>query len=82
MLIILNNQFLTSIHTADLTYNDLPSIAKESHLFRKLASGSILSIGQLCDANYQVYFNKSRMFILFEQKIVLTGTSKTGGCGI
>ena len=46
-----NHQFLTSIHTANLTYPNLPPSAKSSHLFR-LAFGSLLSIGQLCDTDW------------------------------
>jgi len=73
-----NHQFLTSTHTADLTYPNLPPSAKSSHLFRQLASGSLLSIGQLCDADCQAYFDASRMIILYNNKIVLTGTRTKG----
>ena len=74
-----NHQFLTSTHTADLTYPNLPPSAKSSHLFRQLAFGSLLSIGQLCDTDWQAYFDASRMIILYNNEIVLTGTRTKGG---
>ena len=74
-----NNHFLTSTHTADITYDHLPPDTKSAHLFRKLASGSLLSIGQLCDSSCEAFFNATTLLIRFQNKIVLTGTCKTGG---
>ena len=74
-----NNQYLTFKHTADLSFSNLPTTTKSAHLFEQLASGSLLSIGQLCDADCQVFFDATRMVILSQQKIVLIGTRKRGG---
>ena len=50
-----------------------------AHLFRISASGSLLSIDHLCDSGDVVFFNATQLLILFRNKIVLTGTRKTGG---
>ena len=74
-----NNQYFTFKHTADLSFPNLPTTTKSAHLFEQLASGSLLSIGQLCDAGCQVFFDATRMVILFQQNIVLTGTRTRSG---
>ena len=74
-----NNQYLTSTHTVNLSFPNLPPTAKSAHLFEQLTSGSHLSIGQLCDAGCEAFFDATRMVILSQQKIVLIGTRKRGG---
>ena len=71
-----NNQYFTSTHTADVSFPNLPPTAKSAHLFEQLASGSLLSVGQLCDASCQDFSDATRMNILFQQKVVITGNRK------
>ena len=47
------------------------------HLFDTLASGSLLSIGKLCDAGYTAYFNAKKVYIFFQSKIFLQGVRST-----
>ena len=47
--IVPNGQIMTSISTANLPLPGLPSLATLSHGFPSLASGSLLSVGQICD---------------------------------
>ena len=61
-------------HTATLDIPSLPLKARQVHLFRKLASGSLLSLGQLCDAGCTAYFNKKTVYIFYNGKIIMQGT--------
>ena len=75
-----NNQYLTSTYTTDLSFPNLLPTAKSAHLFEQLTSGSLLPVGQLCNAGCQAFFDVTRMVIFFQQKkIVLIGTRKRGG---
>ena len=47
---------------------------KKNHIFPALASGSLLSIGQLCDHGCSSYFDKSKLYILNNGRIVMQGT--------
>ena len=42
-----DGKYLTSTHTADLTYNKLPNDARKANFFPALTSSSLVSIGQL-----------------------------------
>ena len=50
-----NNQFLISTYTADITYDHLQPGSKSAHIFRKLESDSLLSIGQRCDSSCEAF---------------------------
>ena len=52
---------ITSTHTTDLTYHNLPSAARSCHIFPHLASGSLLSLGQFCDTCCEVWIDSSGM---------------------
>ena len=52
----------------------LPQQARTAHIFPQLASGSLLSIGQLCDAGYTALFDKRKLYIFYNGKIILQGT--------
>jgi len=58
--IVPNGQIMTSNTTSNLPIPKLPPSATISHGFPKLASGSLLSVGQICDHNCTAIFtNKS-----------------------
>ena len=53
-----NNDRITSTHTANLNLPHLPDPTKSVHLFPPLATGSLISVGQLCDHGYTATFTK------------------------
>ena len=61
--LIPNGDHMLSTHTAELDLPHLPHQAKQVHLFPSLASGSLLSIGKLCDAGCYAVFVKQNMYI-------------------
>ena len=65
---------MQSTHTATLDLHDLPTPALTAHIFPKLASGSLLSIGQLCDYGCSAYFMRHSLLIFHKGKIILRGT--------
>eukprot|EP00978_Attheya_sp_CCMP212_P006284 scaffold14236_cov54-Attheya_sp.AAC.6 len=64
---------IESSHKANLNIPGLPAAASESHIFPSLTSGSLLSIGQLCDHNCDVHFNKKNVLIQHENALILKG---------
>ena len=65
---------MTSTHTTELIIPNLPREALTGHLFPSLGNHSLLSIGQLCDADCNVIFTKSQVLIYFEDSLILQGT--------
>ena len=63
---------IKSTHQGMLNIDSLPEQAKVVHLFPEIHS-SLLSIGQLCDADCKVYFDKSNVNIVKDHKTILTG---------
>jgi len=58
--IVPNGNIMTSESTTNLPIPHLPASATISHGFKSLASGSLLSVGQICDHNCTAIFtNKS-----------------------
>ena len=53
---------------------NLPPAARIAHVFPDLASNSLLSIGQLCDAGCTTFFTKGAITIEFDGDTVLTGS--------
>ena len=54
-----NNQFILGTHSMQLRLHpSLSSKAQKAHSFNHLKSGSLLSIGQLCDDDYVAIFTK------------------------
>jgi len=60
-----------SINRAELDLPMLPLSARTTHIFPNLASASLLSVGQLCDAGCTAFFNKTKLYIFFNGKIIL-----------
>ena len=69
-----NHTSIQATHTAELAIPELPAFAKESHLFPHFASGSLCAIGPLCDAGCTAIFTKTRLYIIYKTKVILTGT--------
>ena len=63
-----------STHTGQLDIPALPPEAKTAHIFSELASGSLLSIGQLCDHGCSAYFDKAKLYILYKGNIIMQGS--------
>ncbi|KAI2513563.1 Reverse transcriptase (RNA-dependent DNA polymerase) [Fragilaria crotonensis] len=65
---------LTSTHEAELDLPFLPLAARHVHIVPSLATASLLSIGQLCDAGCVAEFTATTLTVTFQHTIVLTGT--------
>ncbi len=53
--------------------NELSSTAQEDHIFDDLKSGSLISIGQLCDDDCVALFTKHNVNILKDGKAIIVG---------
>jgi hypothetical protein len=66
---------ITSTHTALLQLpHILPIGARTAHIFPGLKSGSLISIGQLCDHGCSATFDSTQVRIHYQDKIIMTGT--------
>ena len=63
---------IMSIATGKLPWDWLPDEARTVHIFESL-TGSLLSIGLLCDAGYEVIYNRKEVKITMDKKTVITG---------
>ena len=72
--ILPNNQKMQATHEAELDIPDLPPESKTANIFSNLASGSLYAIGPLCDAGCIAIFTKHKLYIIRNNKILLTGT--------
>jgi hypothetical protein len=68
-----NKQIIKSTHTGLLDIPELPITARECHIFPDLGSGSLLSIGLLCDHDVEVLFLKTKVQVFYHGKEILTG---------
>ena len=68
-----NETHITSTHTCELPLINLPREARQAHLFPELSSGSLLSIGQLCDNGCTATFDKNVVKIKLHDTTVLEG---------
>ena len=66
--------YITSTHTTDFTYPNIPPATQSCHIFPHLALGSLLFIGQFCDAGCEAWMDASSIKFTYKQKIVLIGT--------
>ena len=69
-----NGGVTQSIATAEVKIPNVSKIARDAHIFSSLASGSLYSVGQLCDDGCEAYFNKTSCTITKKGKLVLSGT--------
>ena len=65
---------MTSTHTAEIPLPLLPPAARKVHLFPRLASGSLLSIGQLCDFGCEAFFDATTMRVMLDGTLICSGT--------
>lgn len=59
------------------TYMKIPNLPREAckaHILKKLASGNLISLGQLCDAGCKAYLDQHRAYVIYKDKIILEGT--------
>ena len=68
-----NHDRIQTTHQAKLKLPNLPSAAKDVHIFPSLASGSLMSIGQLCDSGCTATFTNRSAIITRNGKPVITG---------
>ena len=64
---------IKSTHTAEFNFKNFPP-NQRVHVFPSLASGSLLSIGQLCDVGCHAYFHKNIVKVIYKNNIILSGT--------
>jgi hypothetical protein len=64
---------MTSTHQAHLPIPALPPAARLCHVFPQLTSGSLLSIGQLCDHGCQALFTATHLIITKDNTTILQG---------
>ena len=67
--LIPNGDIMQSISTASLPIPDLPATATKAHGFPHLASGSLLSVGQLCDHQCTAVFTSTKANIYHNKDI-------------
>ena len=60
-------------HVAKLDLPHLPLTTRQVHIVPDLASHTLVSIGQLCDAGCHVSFTATNMIVSYAKQIVLTG---------
>jgi hypothetical protein len=60
--------------TAELDFPDLPLAARAAHIFPNLTSGSLLSVGQLCNAGCIASFDTHVDTIAHNNRTIITGT--------
>ena len=63
-----------SIVTAEVNPPHVSKTARGAHILSSLASGSLYSVGKLCDDRCEAYFNKTSCTITKKGKLVLSGT--------
>jgi hypothetical protein len=61
-------------HEAELDFPALPLAARSVKLVPNLASGTLVSVGQLCDNGCQALFDKRSVTIFYDNRPVLHGT--------
>jgi hypothetical protein len=64
---------MRSTNTTTLDLPNLPPGACKAHIFKELALGFLVSIGQLCDSSCITIFDTDTIKIFHQDKIVLVG---------
>ena len=72
---------IKSTHTAEFNFEDFPP-HQRVHVFPSLASGSLLSIGQLCDFGCHAIFHKNAVQRIYNNNVILTGTRSVASNGL
>ena len=69
-----NGGITQSIATVEVKLPHVSKEARDAHIFLSLASGSLYSVGQLCEDGCDAYFNKNICTIKTNWNLVLSGT--------
>jgi hypothetical protein len=64
---------IQSSHTCHLVLHQLPDTAKKAHVIPGLSTSSLLSVGQLVDAERSVTFEKAKLQVLHKNANILEG---------
>jgi len=64
---------MIATHTAELDLPNLPVEARTAHIFPELGNTSLLSIGQLCDAQCTATFTDTTVNIMHNNETILKG---------
>jgi hypothetical protein len=75
-----HGKLMYSMHTAKLNIPYSPSTAQYCHVVPKLGQYSLVSIGQLCDADCDVLFQHEIMTVSYKNTVLMQGrrTKSTG----
>ena len=80
--VVAQGNTMTSTHEGILPIPGLPPEARKAHLFHELSqgSGSLVSLGQLCDSGCTATFTATTVQVHHKNKCILTGyrTTVTG----
>ena len=80
--LVANGKYMTSTHEGDISIPGLPPEACTAHMFEELAqgSGSLISLGQLCDSNCTAIFDANSVNIFHNGTRIIEGfrTHRTG----
>ena len=74
--IVPNGETMQSNSTMHLPIPTLPPSATKAHGFNNLASGSLLSVGKVCDAKCTAIFTDTKMNIYNNKDVKITPTQK------
>ena len=77
--ILSNSNTMKETRTEELDIPELPKKAIKVHIFTHLASGSLLSIGQLFDLGCREVFTATKLYILYKDKLIMQGTLSDKG---
>mgnify|MGYP000844552177 FL=1 len=75
-----NGAIMYSTHTAEIDVPHLPRSARLCHIVPGLSTFSLISIGQLCDADCEVLFLTDTVSIGYKNTVIMQGArSRTSG---
>ena len=68
-----NGSIMYSTHEAELDIPNLPLAARHVHIVPELSNFSLISIGQLCDSDCSVIFDRNMVTVSHNNQVVLSG---------
>ena len=68
-----NGQRITSSLSAQLNIPGAMGKSNQAHIFQDLTSGNLLSVGQLCDDDFEITFTKKNVEFKKDNKIQFSG---------
>lgn len=70
---------IVSTHTANLNLPGVPAAANKAHIFPSLGQHSLISLGVLCDNEYEATFDKHKVTITRQGHPLFTGKRTSNG---